>query len=476
MLIEVLVSALLVAAIAVGTYTGLAGANSASAHERANSQATVIAQQDEDRLRGLTVAHLNDLSGGVTYTVAENGMCVEEKSGAWYYWSSSETKWETGCEAVTGYKGTKYTGTVYTVTSSARGVTATTESLTCETATGAADNYLQTTSSVNWSSVGKHSPVSQSSLVAAPTEGTLRVKVKNSKAEPVAGATVTVSDVPTTGSTVTAEQTTSASGCVTFGDLPEGTAKVLASKAGWIEKTGKAPLEKTTSITTTSLAEVEFTIEDAGGIEAKFVNSAGTPVEGSTFVAFQTEMGSPAFDVGGKAETPATSAKLEELYPFTNDYKVYAGDCEANKPSFVGVIGAKEESVLVEPGVVKPVSVEEAPINVTVYEGTSGTPGNHPTTSIQTAMIIDTACSSTQHKVTLNSTGNIEQKYQPYAKELEFCVVALISSKYYKYKSPTTFANNLTAGTPNLPVYLKETPKTAPTNGYTDSTSKLTCP
>ena len=425
----------------------------------------MIAQQDEDRLRGLPGIELSNGIHSTTYEVAENGMCLEKSAGAWKYWEGTAT---TSCEAATGYKGKAYTGTVFTVTSMAQFVSASKETLTCET-TGGAANYIQTTTSVNWSSANKHSPVTESSLVTVPTNASLLVRVKNSKTEAVSGAKVAVTD-PSTASTVTAEQTTPASGCVIFGDLAVGMVKVVASKEGWVEKTGKAAVAKETTLTKTSLAEVEFTIEDSGGILAKFVNSAGTEVQGSTFVAFQTGLGSPAFEVGGEPSKPVTSYTLEGLYPYAEDYKAWAGDCEANKPATVGVAGAKEGSVLVKPGAVEPVQVEEAPINVTVYEGTSGTPGGHPA-DVETAMIIDTSCSSTQHKVTLNSAGNIVQKYQPYAKELEFCVVALISGKYYKYKSPTKFENKLTTGTTIPSVYLKET-----TSGYSNSSSKLTCP
>lgn len=458
-LIEVIISALLVGLIVVGTYSGLVSANRATAHERANAQATVIAQQDEDRLRGLSVKELTNLSGGVTYTVAENGMCVEEVSGVWKYYNSTTT---TSCEAVTGFKGSAYTGTVFTVTSSARYVTAAKESFACETSTGAAANYLQTTTSVTWPSVGTHSPVSESSLVAVPSTGTLMVKVKNSKGEPVSGAKVAVFD-PSTETTATAEQTTPTAGCVIFGDLTEGSVKAAASKASWVEKTGKAAAEKTTSVKTGSLAEVELTIEDSGGIEAKFVNSSGQPVESSTFVAFQTEMGSPAFAVGGEANKSATSYKLEGLYPFANAYKVYAGDCEENKPSTVGVSGAKEESVLVKPGEVNnTASVEVAPINGKVYQGSKESEG--VLAKSESAMIINTACKGKaasnittitgEHEVKITS-GELVPKYQPYAKSLELCVVGEDGTKYYE--NTFKLENTAKTGSTATPLYLAGT-------------------
>lgn len=459
MLIEVVISALLVGLIAIGTLTGLEGATRVGARERANAQATVIAQQDEDRLRGLPGKELSEGLGSITYEVAENGMCLEKSAGAWNYYNAATT---TSCEAVTGYKGKAYTGTVFTVTSSAAFVSASKETLTCET-TGGEANYIQTTTSVNWSSANKHSPVTASSLVTVPTDATLLVRVKNSKTEPVSGATVAVTD-PSTASTVTAQQITPASGCVIFGDLAPGTVKVAASKAGWLEKTGKAAVAKTTSVSKTSLAEVEFTIEGSGGIEAKFVNSAGKAVEGSTFVAFQTEMGSPAFNVGGEtSKPPATFATLEDLYPFATDYKVYAGDCEANKPATVGVTGAKEEPVPVKPGEVnKSASVEEAPINGKVYQGSKESEG--VLAKSESAMIINTACKGKEagnvatvtgeHEVKITA-GELVPKYQPYATSLELCVVGEDGTKYYE--NTFKLENKATTGSTATPMYLDGT-------------------
>jgi hypothetical protein len=457
MLLEVIVSALLVALIAVGTYSGLVSSNRAGVRERANAQATVIAQQDEERLRGLTVAQLSDL-GSATHYVAENGMCVEEASGAWKYYNSTTTT--SSCEAVTGFKGATYTGTVFTVTSSAKFVTAAKESFTCETTAGAAANYIQTTSSVNWPSIGKHSPVSQSSLVAVPSSGTLMVKVKNSKGEPVSGAKVEVFD-PSTASTVTAEQTTPTSGCVVFGDLAEGTVKVVASKTGWVEKTGKAAAEKPSSINTKSLAEVELTIEESGGIQATFVNSSGVPVESFTFVAFQTEMGSPSFFVGGVENTPKSSAELTGLFPFVtppstpNPYTVYAGDCEENNPVTVtkgtGVSNevTKDPTAPVERGPSKSVNVEAPEVKLTAYEGTTSTSGKLTATS---AKIINPECKGKtaqntvpyQHKVEIIS-GVLKPNHLPYAKKLELCAVGKDSNKYYK--NTISFTNTAKAGT-----------------------------
>jgi type II secretory pathway pseudopilin PulG len=468
MLIEVLISAMLVGLIGVGVFTGLAGANHATVNERRNSQATVIAQQDEERLRGLTVAELTNLgSTPEPVTVAENGMCVEGTTGAWKYYSGATTPF---CEAVTGFKGTSYTGAVFTVESSAQFVTASKETLTCETEKGTAD-YIETSSSVTWPSIGKHAAISQSSLVAVPRSGTLLVKITNRNNEPVPDATVAVAD-PSPPSTVTAEQTTPSSGCVIFGDLPEGNAKVLASKGTWITKNRKTPAEQSTTITTTKLAEVPLTLEEPGGIKAEFINNSGLHVESSTFVTFQNEMGSPPILVGGEANKSSTSAVLGGLFPFvtpghpftSNKYTVYAGDCEANNPATVGVSGTTTKSVQVEPGTPTSESVEVAPINVTVDEGTKAL-SEKTLASSTSAKIINTACNGAknnngesvkyEHEVKIVG-GKLVPEYQPYATSLELCVVGKNekTSKYFKTK--TIFANTLKTGTAATSIYLAE--------------------
>jgi type II secretory pathway pseudopilin PulG len=478
MLIEVLISAMLVALIGVGVFTGLAGANHATVNERRNSQATVIAQQNEERLRGLTVAELSNLIGSTSepVTVAENGMCVEGTTGAWKYYSGAATPF---CEAVTGFKGTAYTGAVFTVESSAQFVAASKETLTCETEKGSAD-YIETSSSVTWPSIGKHAAITQSSLVAVPKAGTLLVRVTNRNNEAVPDAKVAVTD-PSTASTVTAEQTTPSSGCVIFGDLLEGNAKVVASKGTWITKNGKTTAEQPSeAITTTKLAEVPLTLEEPGEIEAKFVNSGGHEVESSTFVAYQTEMGSPSFDVGGEAGNPTTTAKLEGLFPFVtpghptftdSKYTAYAGDCEKNSPTTVGVSGATTGSVQVEPHRAEQVSVEVAPVNVKIYEGTKTSTPSVPLTSTS-AKINNTECEGAKTnsgktveykhevKITAGELGT-EYEYQPYANSLELCVVGKYKTEYYEYK--TKFSNTTRTGITLPTVYLGETTKVTAT-------------
>lgn len=233
-LIEVLIASLLVAVIAIGAFSAFSAAGRSTLGARTHAQAVELAGQNGERLRGFTTTELAQF--GTTTTVrAENGACIEQVASAWQYWSKGTTWF---CENPPGLSGTSYAGTPFTVTSSARYVTAETggtgSSLTCETTAGAA-SYLQTTSSVTWPSLGNRPAVSQSSIVYAPQLSALLVRVLNQSNEPVAGATVAVG-----GISPEATQNTSTNGCVIFGALPAGPVTVTGTKTNWVNENAES--------------------------------------------------------------------------------------------------------------------------------------------------------------------------------------------------------------------------------------------
>ena len=432
MLIEVLISALLVALIAVGTFAGFASSGSATASERAHAQANVIAQQDEERLRGMTITKLTQLGESAEpQYVAQNGLCVEELSSAWSYCSG------------TSYAGQKYTGTVFTVTSSAKFVTAAAneqESLTCETSGGNAD-YIKTTSSVTWPSIGTHSPVTQSSLVAVPTGKSLLVKVINQNEEAVLGATV---ELTATG----AKQITPASGCVIFGGIPETekTVKVSVFKAGWVNVNGKSPTTEAPEPTAGTTRTLTDQIAEAGAIKAKFESSGLTNPTGDTFVAVQTGMATPQFVLEGTVSSSALAASSDyltqvlsptSLFPFVkhspagnNPYTVYAGDCTENDPKKqLSMSSFEDATAQVNPGAtVEPnKALVIPPVKITVYTGT--TTSASELLKSGTVSITDEVCKSVGavpvnystkpsyvHYQPLNSEGHLTDPGQPFGK------------------------------------------------------------
>jgi type II secretory pathway pseudopilin PulG len=497
-LIEVLVAAVMVGLIAIGTFTAFDAAGRTDADSRAHAQATQLAEQDEERLRGLTATAVAQLGTVETFR-AENGACLEKVSGTWRYWNQTATFF---CEKP-AQAGQTYSGIAFAITSSSRYVAAAkgaeAAAFTCEKA-GAAASFLQTTSSATWASLGTRPAVSQSSILTAPAGGELVVKTVNQNNEPVEGATVTV-----TGSSLNATQTTAAGGCVIFGGLAAGSVSMSASKLGLVDKQGKYPSPAVSAtITAGSITEKSFSLGEPGSIVVEFESAGSTVgVTGDTFYAFQTEIASPNDFVGGTISEYKPSASLSKLlFPFvkvgkpptTEPYTVVAGDCEANKPSNFTEAGVKlkDPKSQVEPNGngVPTVKLEVPAVNVTVFEGSSsGTPEK----ALEGAEYasITTGCTAAelkaqnyagtvpnQHKVSISTgagalKGHLVPKYQPYAKELLLCVTAKLGLKYYR--NTFKIANEKKAGTAATSLYLKST--VAPSKvEETTTAGTLKCP
>jgi type II secretory pathway pseudopilin PulG len=490
-LIEVLVAAVMVGLIAIGTFTAFDAAGRTDADSRAHAQATQLAEQDEERLRGLTATAVAQLGTVETFR-AENGACLEKVSGTWRYWNQTATFF---CEKP-AQAGQTYSGIAFAITSSSRYVAAAkgaeAAAFTCEKA-GAAASFLQTTSSATWASLGTRPAVSQSSILTAPAGGELVVKTVNQNNEPVEGATVTV-----TGSSLNATQTTAAGGCVIFGGLAAGSVSMSASKLGLVDKQGKYPSPAVSAtITAGSITEKSFSLGEPGSIAVEFESNGSTVgVTGDTFYAFQSEIASPNDFVGGtisKYEASASPPLSKLLFPFvkvgkpptTEPYLVFAGDCEADRPSNFTEAGVKlkDPKSQVEPNGngVPAVKVEVPAVNVTVFEGTEITKGS-ALASAESASIT-TGCTATElkaqnfagtvpnkHTVSI-SAGHLVQKYQPYAKELLLCVTAkLADNKYHRH----TFklANEKKGGTAATSLYLKASPG----NEESNTAGTLKCP
>lgn len=428
-LIEVVISALLVAVIAIGTLTGFDSAGRATADERAHNQATVLAAADEERLRGLTAAELGQMGTVTRPQVTENG-------------------------------------TTYTIESSAQYVSASKESFTCETTSGTAD-YIQTTSKVTWGALGKREAVKQSSLVAISGSTSLLVKVVNQNNEPVEGALVSV-----TGTETSASQYTPVAGCVIFGAIADKKVKVTATKPEWVNVNGEEePAAKEYTLSSTSLTSAEFKIARAGSIEAEFVsNGSNAGVTSDTFYAYQANASGPF--VGGEPAKPAATASLRGIYPFGSSapYSVWAGDCSENNPEIISGKAVKNESAIVEPGATTKVKLEVPALNITVYKGSSSANNEGVLAGATSATITNSACKGKTalnesplvyaRNVTISSAGLLEQKYQPYAKELTLCVIGFISSTNKYYRNTQTFSNTKKAGTTES-FYLKKSGSTS---------------
>jgi Tfp pilus assembly protein PilV len=419
-LIEVVISSVLVAVIAIATLTGFDAAGRATADERQHNRATLLAGQDQERLRGMNVTELGALGK-----------------------KSYEEKLE---------------GTPYTITSEAQFVTAAKEAFACETS-GASADYLQTTSKVTWPALGSREAVSQSSIVAVPTSTSLLVNVRNQANEAVEGALVKVTGK---SSGTTAEQTTPVSGCVIFGAMSDTEVGITGTKAGWInEKLEAEPPATEAQLSTSSLINKTFVIANPGALLVEFESAGSTAgVQGDTVYVAHT--GAPEKTIG-TAGTYSSTISVPTLWPYQtagtppgeSPYTVYAG-CKGLDPGLTAspnpVTNGKKEVTTrapqVNPGQVTPVKVELPAVNVQVYEGESSAKPGALDSGAEAKL---TFCGSSRVMKT-TAAGALEHPYQPYTK-LTLCLTQVFGSQRYKFS--TEVSNLARAGTPVLTVYMK---------------------
>lgn len=337
-LIEVVVSALLVALIVVGTFSGLDSTTKATALQRSRSQANALAEQDEERLRALPVGSLVAL----------------------------ESKPETNTVVVGNTK--------YTVESHINYIADATATESCTSSATEAD-YLKTTSKVTWNSIGAGKPVEETGIISPPPGANMIVQITESGTA-LPKATVTVTELTPKSWTHTLE--TSPKGCAIFA-LPEGGEYAInAYKTSYVTPNGYSNTdedEKDTQkvyIPAETTSKEGFSLGHAGKLKVNF-----TP-EGETFTVFNTgitsftKLGNAPHQASlawfGTEHTYATPVETPiELYPFTTHYIVYAGECESDKPSSI----KPENEISVPPGGTGETTLSLPQLKLKVYSGTT---------------------------------------------------------------------------------------------------------
>ena len=443
LLVEVIVSALLVALIVVATFNGFDVVNRAQADDRAHDQGVILAAQSQEQLRTDPVSTLQALE--ITphvYTQAVNGTTYTITQEAAPSNGSANT---TGCNAT---ETTKQSGA-----------------------------NVQITSKVTWPTLGiaKRPEITVSSIITPPTGAGLEVDVGNAPAptEGVAGVTAVVTYTPLKTTTpVTVEGTTSSAGCVVFGDLEAKAATVeIKEKSGFVTTAGALKVQpKEVALAPNITVHDAVTYDQGGAIQANFTWE-GKAVTGDSFVVSNTSIPqSPEFEVGAnlfsyegsgeedyQAETghyasSATTAKgvrysTGDLFPFLepNKWLVYSGDCLANNPHNIDA-GVTDGEVLVKSGTTVEVNVPISLTALVAREGTQKSPS--ATVSGLEVKLTNTACAASvtpNNASKLNitriqkttSAGALEFPYQPFG-AYELCLVNKSATKRYKYASSNT--------------------------------------
>ena len=298
-LIEVLVAALLVALIATASLTGFGAVSDVAGNQRNEEQAATLAQQDQARLRGLTITQLSGALGNQAAT-------------------------------------TVIDGTTYTVTSKSQFVSGASGSASCSTSgtTGNADE-VATTSTVTWAPLNDgRPPVIVHGIITPAQGGSLIVSAVDQNGNGLAGVTATV-----TGPTTVSPLTTDSSGCAVFAGLAGGTYTVSYSDPGYVDKNGNPPASWTGLVTSTqTTAATQLQLAQDGAISATFTtffNGSSQPATSDTFVA-SNSVGGITPRVFGTDSTPTNNAYSSSIvspttvFPFPSAYSAYAGTCNAN--------------------------------------------------------------------------------------------------------------------------------------------------
>jgi len=341
-LIEVLVSALVLAIAASAVLTLLGATARTAADQRRHAEAFAVAQEDQARLRSTRISSLNSLAQTRTVTLDSNKFTVES----------------------TGVFVNNTTGTA-----------------SCTSEASSAD-YVRITSTVTWANMNGRKPVVMQSIVAPsngsldPSHGTLTISAVNAAQKPLAGVGLSGTGAGSFSGT------TDSSGCANFADLPSGNYTVTPTATGLVDKESKPPAPFTIGVIASGTQSHQLEYDVPGSLQVQFkyrVNSTETfnaSTANSIRVAHPFLQTPKTFTAAGGV--PITTMEATGLFPATSPYAVYAGTCNGNNPnpnSEPGAPGAPGVASITVPAgaMATPPGVIQLPaLNLTVKK--SGTP------------------------------------------------------------------------------------------------------
>lgn len=375
-LLEALVSGILLVITAVGVFSAFDAGTRASAEERHRAQAEGLAQTDLTRMRTMRISDLSNLHESKLVTIEKTPYTIE-----------SDAEYETD-----------KTGTA-----------------SCVKGTASAD-YIQIRSTVTWPSLKSRAPVVEQSLVAPPNgsvsekSGSLAIQIENAE-----NGGVSEVGLNGTGAGTFAGET-GETGCVIFGDLPEGNYTLTLSGASLVDKNGEAPKPQSTSVVGESTNTLALQYDHGGEVAVGFQTRVGgllVPSSADSIVAFNSGMlKAKSFGTPG---TPKAEVTAAPLFPFTSAYAVYAGTCKEDNPGELAPEPAIAEPI-VSAGASTAVTIELPALHLTAWSGTEAEPGAR----VQGAQVkaTDTKCASEAPDVrtfTTNSKGELPDPGLPFS-------------------------------------------------------------
>jgi type II secretory pathway pseudopilin PulG len=289
LLVEVMVSAVVLIVLALATLQLLDRSSRQAGSDRSRGVATSLAQADQDRLRSLKPATLNNFGRTITAKLV----------GGVNYQITSEV-------ALPRDAGANGGATV------------------CDTGGSSRAQYFRILSTVAWPNQSQSAvkPVSIATIlsqgVGDPTKGSITVKLLNE-------AGVGVSDVTISGAGSSA--VTDDGGCASFSNLTPGNYALTWTKSGYVDRDGDAIGGKTVTVAANQNASVNDNYDIAATIPVTGKATDGTATNWQTFT-----IASAANNFSKPVTASSYPRLVSGLYPFSSGYAVYAGNCAGNQP------------------------------------------------------------------------------------------------------------------------------------------------
>jgi type II secretory pathway pseudopilin PulG len=339
-LIEAVVSAAVLAIIAMAVLSGIDAASNSSGREKARAVAATLAEQDQEAMRAMDVD---------TLAAVSTAPRVVNVDGA-NYTIQSKAQWVTDDDGGTPACGNSSKN----------------------------NEYLHITTTVTSALVGPRvEPVIIDSLVApstkySSTHGILGIKVVDRNGAAVVGATVSATS---TSPSVSRTDNTDANGCVIFKQLPVATYTVVVSKAGYVG----TDLQPTVTVSqkatpgTVTFKTVEYDIATTARVTVKTTPPGTSTTQQDSKAAKISLTNAKATGLLKSYVNPAPASPLNinPLYPFkATAYAFFTGSCEYQSPDATNAnyFGTYPGSLVMDPTLAQPqaVTVLQPPLNLRI--------------------------------------------------------------------------------------------------------------
>jgi type II secretory pathway pseudopilin PulG len=346
-IIEVVVSAAVLAIVAMAVLAGIDGATGSSAREKARAVAANLAEQDQERLRAMSVDTLTAVPQAPPITIDGVTYTIKSEAG----WVTDDTGGTPACGSTTNRS-----------------------------------EYFHITSTVTSNIVGlRVPPVKIDSLVSptvayAQAHGTFGAKVVDRHGTGIPGIFVSAKSSTTTLTT----QKTDPSGCAIWRSIPIGTYTATINVGGYGDEKGDQAATRSAIVSPNTVTFVSFSYDlVATGSVGIF-----THVPGQTFNAANAKpsqaravsdnMSDRTFPAAGAS---ASTIQVPRLFPFlTKSYGFFTGSCSYESP--VNVNDAQSNyftttnaaaTVLATPGAsLSPAKVFQPPVQIRVSKDAQG--------------------------------------------------------------------------------------------------------